>query len=170
MSAIERSIRRTAWVAKLKRLLEREGFNLTRKMFEASLLLFIYHKATPEWQAELQVNFSDQRNMLDLNGTALHFSDQRTLLGLLNVMRATHAGNVGEAREREAEAKRWMDRQESELKGVTMPLGVNVRIIRLRPFAGCYRVTLDDGHPLEHLTKEQLKELLELCCRFSQKR
>lgn len=169
MSATERSIRRTTWVAKLKRLLEQEGFNLTRKMNDTSILLFIAHKASPSWQVDLQVYFSDQRNMLELNQKALHFTDQRTLLGYLNALRATHAGMAAEARDKEAEAKHWMDRQESELEGVTVPLGVNVEIIKLRPFAGCYRVTLDDGHPLEHLTLPQLKELLALCCRFSQK-
>ena len=159
MTADQQAIERAAWAVATKAVLA-EDFTCREHLNDYSTMFMVTHPENPGWKAKVTIHCRGiNRTQIDLNAALFTYSFTRRdrLVEALHELRLGHAAATVSAQEKEAAAAKWMAKQEAELAGLKDIRGATAQIIRRGPYVGQYRVTLSEGHPLEHLTLEQFK-------------
>jgi len=155
------AVERAAWSVAIKTLLK-DKFICKEHFNDYSTMLMVTHAESPGWKAKLTIlTAGNARNRVELNDKVFSYSVRRDMLDklfdVLTELRQRHDTSVTVTKEKEATYAQWSQRQEMELAELADLPALDVEIIRRGPHVGQYRVTLFEGHPLEHLTLEQFK-------------
>lgn len=177
MNATKLAMQRALWSAYLKgHLGQMSGYTVREYVNDYATLFTVTHPETPDWKATVGIcSAHEQKNRLEVDrkffasAGSLRKATMLKLVDLLKEMRRRHAAAATKARETEATAAAWLRRQEAELANVALPDWMSAEIIKAGPYEGRYRVTFEDGNPLERLTLQQLMELRSLCYHFAPK-
>jgi len=175
MNATKLALQRASWSCLLKTSFKMlAGYKCREHVNDYSNLFVVTHPESPSWKVVVGICFSafGQKNRLEVNSKlfapGVSQATAAKLMDLLREMRRMYDRGMTEAREKEAKAANWRERQESELHGLETFEWLDAAIITTGPHAGNYRVTLGVGNPLERLTLAQFKDFHELCCHFVQ--
>lgn len=155
------AIERATWAVAIKTRLQ-DDFSLREFLNDYSTTFVVKSDATPDWQVKITVcSAHNARNRVELDGKVLSYSFSSRirdkLVNILNEHRTRHAATLSEAKRAEMSAQAWAARQQEELKDLPEMNTLNTTIVRSGPYAGHYAVAFFPGHPLEHLTLEQVK-------------
>lgn len=166
MDANKLAIERATWIVLLKQELKGEGYTFREHLNDFKTFLIVAHERSPGWWLKLSVcSAHGARNRVELDEKVFSYSCKGTMrTKLMTVLKGSRdkfdqspATRALSAKEKEA--AEWMALQEQELAGLPELKGVDVQIIRSGPYTRQYRVTLQPGNPLEHLTLDQFKAL-----------
>ena len=155
----------------LMKSLAKEGYTYKPTVDESSVFLEVKHWKLPNWFKHVSVAKSSKSlpgaefNELRIPGQ-FHTHDL-SRRGIARVMKKLTAlrleTDVIRRSNSEFHAKldRYGKQKEAELSGVQFPAWVNVDVRVSGESAGLYRMSFDNGSPLERLTAEQVKKLAE---------
>jgi hypothetical protein len=168
----EQNIRRAALVVTVKGILAKAGHDLSRRNNADGSVIFVVRNPTeaPGWESQVSLSPSVTSPADKLMVTGAGGANQvtvRTLGQELDRQRSVFLQKREKARADMAEAVRWQQRQETELAPLAPLAGLSFSIHTKGPRAGRYKVSLQDGHPLESLSLEQVKQLHTLLGRFA---
>jgi len=160
--SIERlAVERAAWAVAIRTRLKDE-FTVREHLNDYATMFVVRSESFPNWSAKLTVcSAHNARNRLELDGKVISYSFssriREKLVSILNEHRERHALGQTEAKRTELAEQAWSVREQEELKDLPEFSAVSNTIIRSGPYAGQYTVAFYPGHPLEHLTLEQVK-------------
>lgn len=161
MSHERLSIERATWAVAIRTRLQDE-FSLREYLNDHATIFVVKSDAVPDWSAKLAVcSAHGVRNQVELDGKVISYSFSMRmrdkLIGLLREHQQRYVSTMTEAKRNELAQEQWAAREQTELKGLPELGTVSTTIIRNGPYAGQYTVSFYPGHPLEHLTLEQVK-------------
>jgi len=156
------AVERAAWSVSLKQEFTAHALAYREHVNDYQNVFVITHSGSPGWKAKVTVCSAHRaRNRVELNDAVFSYSNtlasRDTLCTALMGLRRYHDDNTAKVKDKEHDAATWRHRQHAEMAVFVELKGVDVEIIKSGPHAGCYEITLQPGHALEHLTLEQFK-------------
>ena len=170
MNSDQLAVERATWAVTIKSWF-REPYVCKKYLNDFSTIFVVTHADSPGWLVNVSI-ITARRNRIvlhdraaatkkllsnELIGYTVSSYTEKKLMQALWALRLRYDHKEGQAVQKELEAARWLRRQTEELSGTSNIPGIAVAIIPDGVHAGCYRVTVAPGNPLEHLTLEQYK-------------